>query len=152
MLAAPDTVTKIFFYHGMEDRLPYAARLIAGAWAQQKAITIYASDPGIAARIDQLLWTQVATGFVPHCLGDSPLAAETPIVIARNETELAQSQQDQRLLNLSNELPPGFARFESLVEVVSQEDEVRLSGRERVLFYRERGYDVQFKDIAKESA
>ncbi|HEY1089596.1 MAG TPA: DNA polymerase III subunit chi, partial [Burkholderiaceae bacterium] len=71
---------------------------------------------------------------------------------ARNEEELGRSTQDQRLVNLSNELPPGFARYESLVEVVSQEDEVRNSGRERVRFYRERGYEVQFKDISGESA
>jgi DNA polymerase III subunit chi len=145
-------MTKIFFYHGMNDRLPYALRLIAGAWAQKKAITIYASDPGVAQQLDNMLWTQNSTGFIPHCMGDSPLAAETPILIARSEEELARSAQDQRLLNLSNELPPGFARFESLVEVVSQEDAIRNSGRERVKFYRERGYEVQFKDIASEQA
>lgn len=145
-------MTKIFFYHGMNERLPYALRLIAGAWAQKKAITIYAPERGMAQQLDQLLWTQQATGFIPHCLGDSPLAAETPILIARSEEELERSTQDQRLLNLSDELPPGFARFESLVEVVSQEEAVRNSGRERVKFYRERGYEVQFKDIAGESA
>lgn len=135
----------------MHERLPYALRLIAGAWAQQKPLTIYAPDPGVAQQLDQMLWTQHATGFIPHCMGDSPLAAETPILIARNEAELARSTQDQRLLNLSEELPPGFARFDSLVEVVSQDDEVRNSGRERVKFYRERGYEVQFKDIAGEA-
>lgn len=145
-------MTKIFFYHGMNDRLPYALRLISGAWAQQKALTIYAPDHGLAQQLDNLLWTQNPTGFIPHCLGDSPLAAETPILIARSEEELNRSTQDQRLINLSNELPPGFARYDSLVEVVSQEDEVRNSGRERVKFYRERGYEVQFKDISGESA
>lgn len=144
-------MTKIFFYHGMNERLPYALRLIAGAWAQQKAITIYAPEPGMAQQLDQLLWTQHATGFIPHCMGDSPLVAETPILIARNEAELARSAQDQRLLNLSEELPPGFVRFDSLVEVVSQDEVVRNSGRERVKFYRERGYEVQFKDIADET-
>lgn len=145
-------MTKIFFYHGMTDRLSYAARLINGAWAQHKPLTIYAPQRALAQQLDAMLWTQHATGFVPHCMGDSPLAAETPILIARDEAELSRSAQDQRLLNLSDELPPGFARFENLVEVVSQEDAVRDSGRERVKFYRERGYEVQFKDIASEQA
>ena len=144
-------MTKIFFYHGMNERLPYALRLIAGAWAQKKAITIYAPEHGMAQQLDQMLWTQHATGFIPHCMGDSPLVVETPILIARNEAELARSAQEQRLLNLSEELPPGFARFDSLVEVVSQDEVVRNSGRERVKFYRERGYEVQFKDIADET-
>ncbi|HTH95110.1 MAG TPA: DNA polymerase III subunit chi [Rhodocyclaceae bacterium] len=145
-------MTKIFFYHGMNDRLPYAVRLIAGAWAQRKALTIYAPNRGLAQQLDQVLWSQQSTGFIPHCFGDSPLVAETPILIARDEAELAKSTQDQRLINLSDELPPGFARFESLVEVVSQEEDVRNGGRERVRFYRERGYEVQFKDIASENA
>lgn len=145
-------MTKIFFYHGMHDRLPYAMRLITGAWAQKKAITIYAPDKSMAQQLDHLLWSQNSVGFIPHCLGDSPLATETPVVIARSEVELARGTQDQRLLNLSDELPPGFARFESLVEVVSQEENTRNSGRERVKFYRERGYEVQFKDISGEQA
>ena len=81
-------MTKIFFYHGMSDRLPYALRLIAGAWAQKKAITIYAPERALAQQLDNLLWTQHSTGFIPHCTGDSPLAAETPILIARSEEEL----------------------------------------------------------------
>jgi DNA polymerase-3 subunit chi len=145
-------VTKIFFYHGMSDRLSYAARLINGAWAQKKPLIIYAPERAMAMQLDNMLWVQNSIGFIPHCMGDSPLAAETPVVIARNEEELSRSTQDQRLLNLSDELPPGFARFESLVEVVSQDDPVRDSGRERVKFYRERGYEVQFKDIASENA
>ena len=135
----------------MQDRLPYATRLIAGAWAQQKALTIYAPDHELAAQLDRLLWEQPATGFVPHCFGDSPLVADTPILIARTEAELLLSTQDQRLINLSNELPPGFARFESLVEVVSNDDDVKQSGRERVVFYRERGYAVDFKEVGGET-
>lgn len=136
----------------MNDRLPYAVRLISGAWAQKKALTIYAPDRALAQQLDHVLWSQQSTGFIPHCFGDSPLVEETPILIARTEAELAKSTQDQRLINLSDELPPGFARFESLVEVVSQEEGVRNGGRERVRFYRERGYEVQFKDIASENA
>ena len=143
-------MTRIFFYHGMSERLPYALRLITGAWTQKKAMTIYASDEALARQLDEMLWTQPANGFVPHCLGDSPLAAETPILIARNEAELAKGMQDQRLINLSDELPPGFARFESLVEVVSQDEAVRQGGRDRVRFYRERGYEIEFKEVKDE--
>ena len=55
-----------------------------------------------------------------------------------------------KLLNLSNDLPPGFSRFEDLVEVVSEDDAVRLPARERVKFYRDRGYEIQFRDLAKD--
>lgn len=134
----------------MNDRLAYAARLIHGAWTQNKAMTLYAQG-ALAQQLDRLLWETPSTGFIPHCFGDSPLAAETPIVIARNAAELARPHQTERIINLSDELPPGFERFDRLVEVVSQDDETRLAGRERVRLYREQGLEVQFKDIGAES-
>lgn len=143
-------MTKVFFYHGMDDRLAYAARLIQGAWAQKKAMTLYANG-ALAEQLDRLLWEIPNTGFVPHCFGDSPLAQETPVVIARNAHELATPTQTQRLINLSDDLPPDFERFDSLVEVVSQDDATRLAGRDRVRLYRERGIEVQFKDTGAES-
>lgn len=136
----------------MNDRLGYATRLIHGAWKQQKAITVYAPQPALADGLDQLLWAQPALSFVPHCFGDSPLAAETPVLIARNASELAQSCQHERLLNLSDELPPGFECYTSLVEVVSQDETTRLSGRERVLRYREQGLTVHFENKGNEHA
>jgi DNA polymerase-3 subunit chi len=46
-------------------------------------------------------------------------------------------------VNLSNEIPPGFSRFQQLIEIISIDDEDRLPGRERFRFYRERGYPLE---------
>ncbi|MBI3523309.1 MAG: DNA polymerase III subunit chi [Betaproteobacteria bacterium] len=141
-------MTKVLFCHGAADRLQAAA-----AWLMQlsalnppAAALVYASDAGVAERVDRLLWTQPATGFLAHCRADSPLAPQTPILIASRLDDLPQ---EKRLLNLSDELPPGFSRFENLVEIVSQDDAVRLPARERVKFYRDRGYDIEFRDLDK---
>ncbi|MFA6313854.1 MAG: DNA polymerase III subunit chi [Sterolibacterium sp.] len=146
-------MTKVLFCHGAADRLQSAA-----AWLMQysrrrepsgapHATLVYAPDKEMAERFDRLLWTQPATGFLPHCRADSPLAAETPVLIT---SSLEVMPQHEKLLNLSNELPPGFSRFEYLVEVVSEDDAVRLSARERVKFYRDRGYEIQFRDLGRE--
>ena len=108
---------------------------------------IYAPNAELAERFDRLLWTQPATGFLPHCRVDSPLAAQTPVLIAG---KLDTLPQEERLLNLSDELPPGFSRFENLVEIISQDDAVRLPARERVKFYRDRGYAIEFRDLDKD--
>jgi DNA polymerase IIIc chi subunit len=50
---------------------------------------------------------------------------------------------DDCLLNLSDEIPPGFSRFRQLIEIVSVDDADRLPGRERFRFYRERGYPLE---------
>ena len=146
-------MTKVLFCHGASDRLHAAAVWLIRYDVQQgssgaaQPTLVYAPDTETAERIDRLLWAQSATGFFPHCRADSPLAAETPVVITGS---LEAMPHHERLLNLSNELPPGFSRFENLVEVISEEDAVRLPARERVKFYRDRGYDIQFRDLNKE--
>ena len=39
-------------------------------------------------------------------------------------------------------VPPQFARFERLLEIVGNEDEELAAGRERYRFYRDRGYAI----------
>lgn len=139
-------MTQVFFYHNASDRLNAVAALISKAAQQKKAMLVYAPDPHIADAIDRQLWVQQPTSFVPHVRAHSPLAAETLVVIADT---LENASQTQRLFNLSREIPPGFSRFASLIEVVGQDDEDRLAGRERVKFYKDRGYEIQFIDLAE---
>jgi DNA polymerase-3 subunit chi len=140
-------VTEIFFYHGAHDRVQAASAWLRTAWEQRQAVLVYAPDDAICTQLDRLLWMQPPTGFLPHCLVDSALARETPIVIASDFNTLPTLPQDERLLNLADEVPPGFARFQTLVEIISNEDSVRIPARERFKFYRERGYEIQSKDL-----
>jgi DNA polymerase-3 subunit chi len=138
-------VTRVFFYHGASDRIAAACALIGGAHAKGKPVLVYVPDEAVAQEIDRALWTRSALSFVPHCRADSPLASETPIVITAS---LDSPLQDQRLMNLGREVPPGFSRFESLIEVVGQTEDERLAGRARVKHYRDRGYEVSFTDLS----
>ena len=107
---------------------------------------VFAPEKEVADSVDRSLWTQSALGFIPHCRADSPLAAETPILITDN---LDQLPQDERLMNLSQIVPPGFSRFHSLIEVVGREEAERNSARERVKFYKDRGYEVRYFDLGE---
>lgn len=141
-------MTQIFFYHDATDRLGASAALIGKAVAQYKPLMVYAPDADLAHALDRLLWQQPATGFIPHVDVRSPLAAETPVLIAGDLETLVQ---DERLLNLSDEVPPGFARFAKLIEVVGQTGEDRHAARQRVKFYKDRGYEIQYFDLSGKS-
>lgn len=134
-------MTKISFIHGAPDRLQGAAGWLGAAWKQRRPVLVFVPQAPQAERMNQLLWTQPALGFVPHCPTDSPLAGETPILLTR---QLDTLPQDKLLLNLSDEVPQGFSRFEELVEIVSTADDDRAHARDRARFYKERGYDVSF--------
>jgi len=138
-------VTSIDFYFNAEDRLQVACRLAGKAAAQKKRLLIYAPTPELAGRIDKMLWTWPAIGFVPHCALHDPLAPETPVLIASDgETP----DRCELLLNLAEECPPHFERFERLLEVVATADEDRKAGRARYRYYQERGYPIANHDLA----
>lgn len=137
-------MTRIRFYSNADDRLQAACAWLAASWRQEQPIVVFAPQAEVAERLDRMLWMQPATAFLPHCSADAALAGETPVLIARSIDEVAQ---DACLVNLSDDIPPGFSRFEQLVEIISTDDAVRLPARERFRFYRERGYALENRNL-----
>lgn len=139
-------MTSIDFYFNAEERLQVACRLAGKAVARGKRLVIYAPEAETASRIDRMLWTWPAIGFVPHCMAHDGLAPETPVLIAADE----EAPEDCAvLLNLGPAAPPHFARFERLLELVGRTEEEKGAGRERYKFYRDRGYAITSHDLAR---
>ena len=141
-------MTRIEFHHNAGDKFAAAARLIGTAVASGARVLVYAPEREVAQRIDQVLWTHAALSFVPHVMADSSLAGETPVLIAGALDHPAAAGHEQVLVNLDGELPPAFARFERLIEIVGTDDGDRLPARERFRFYRDRGYPLTTSDLA----
>lgn len=139
-------MTRIDFYFEAEDKLQVACRLSAKAAQQKLRVLICAPDEAGAQRIDKMLWTWQATGFLPHCMTRSPLAAQTPVLITHDPED---TPHDEVLLNLRAEWPPAFSRFRRLVEIVGRDDEDRQAARGRFRFYRDHGYDIVSHDLSK---
>jgi DNA polymerase-3 subunit chi len=139
-------VTSIDFYFNAEDRLQVACRLAGKALKQGQRMLIYASDAETASRIDRMLWTWPAIGFVPHCAVHAPLAGETPVLIASGDETAPDCEV---LLNLGSDCPPHFERFARLLEVVPLDEEEINAGRNRYRFYREHGYRITNHDLAQ---
>lgn len=145
-------MTSIDFYFNAEDRLQVACRLAGKAVAQKKRMLIYVPEPETASRLDKLMWTWPAIGFVPHCLPQDPLAADTPVHLAMEAgTPEASLAGCGLLLNLAQDAPPHFERFERLLEIVSNDEAERQAGRARYRFYQSRGYKISHHDLAKEA-
>jgi len=129
-------MTRIDFHTNVGDSLMYACRLVRKAYLAGEPTVVLAPPQRLRA-FDEMLWTFSPLEFVPHCLAESPLANETPIVLA---ADLAQTPHHRVLLNLGAEVPPQFARFERLLEVIGDTPDELAAGRERYRFYRDRGY------------
>ena len=72
------------------------------------------------------------------------MLAHTPLVLAVHP---AQAPHQQVLVNLGDEVPEGFERFERLIEVVSLDEEDRMRARGRWRHYASRGYAIQRIDL-----
>ena len=137
-------MTEVIFYTFADDPLDVARRVAGKAFQQGRQVMIYAPEPAIADRIDSLLWTAPALGFIPHCRDSDALAGETPILIGANPDVLASADV---MINLHEAHPPAFGRYERLIEIVDPTDAGRERGRERYRFYQSRGYPLQTHDM-----
>ena len=142
-------MTRIDFYFDAADKLQVACRLSAKAAQQKLRVLIYTPDEAEAQRIDKMLWTWQPTGFLPHCMTNSPLAAQTPVLITHDPED---TPHDEVLLNLHSDWPPAFSRFRRLVEIVGRDEQDREAARARFRFYRDRGYEIAQHDLSKAHA
>lgn len=139
-------MTQIDFYTHVPDRLRMACVLSSKAFARGLKVTVLCVDESTVQRLDRMLWTTPAIGFVPHCAPDDPLAAVTPVIL---DWQGGSPLNDEVLLNLRPEWPPFFSRFQRLVEIVGLDEADRGVARERFRFYRDRGYEIQTHDVSQ---
>jgi len=97
-------MTRIDFHSNVGDSLLYACRLIRKAY-QAGQPTIVLAEPERLRAFDEQLWTFSPLDFVPHCMAGTPLAAQTPIVLA---SSLDDVPHHQVLLNLGATVPAQF--------------------------------------------
>ena len=117
-------MTRIDFYFNAPDKLAVAARLAQKAYAAKAKLLIFSRDAQVMSALDRRLWEIPATGFLPHCRANDPLAPETAVLLTSDPEALPHHEV---LLNLDHERPANFSRFERLLEVVSRDDEEDLS-------------------------
>ena len=139
-------MTRVDFYSNAEPKLQVACQLVAKAIQRMLRVVVYAPEENTARSFDKLLWTYQAIGFVPHCMMHHVLAAETPVVIAREDVDMPHHQV---MLNLHVDSPPSFSRFERLIELVGVADDDRELARSRYRFYRDRGYEIRHHDLSE---
>lgn len=133
-------MTRIDFHSNVPNKLAYACRLVRKARAAQCKIVLLTSQRNELTQLDQLLWSFSEQDFLPHVHATDPLAPQTPIILT--EDEHIDLPHHHVLINLSNQQPQHFARFERMFEIISADEADKAAGRERYRFYKERGYPL----------
>lgn len=132
-------MTRIDFHTNIPDKIGYACRLVRKARGADQKVVVYA-DPDQLAALDEALWTFSEQDFLPHVMAGDELAAQTPVILTDDDD--AALPHHQVLVNLAPHTPAHFARFERMFEIVSTDEDDKLSGRERYRQYQQRGYPL----------
>ncbi len=138
-------MTRVDFYilddESIEARMLFVCRLVDKAFRRNNRILLNVADWATADALDDLLWSFRPESFIPHALANTEEAAEVPVVITAEGQDFAG--QNDLLINLTDDVPAFFSRFERLAEVVIQADAVLQATREHYSYFKQRGYPVE---------
>jgi DNA polymerase-3 subunit chi len=140
-------MTEVAFHFNAPDKLGYACRLLRKAVASGARVVVTGAPEQLRA-LDVELWTFAPLEFVAHCHA----ASSSPQVLAASPVVLADTvdaaPHRQVVVNLGDGVPPGFERFERLIEVVTGDEGDRQQARSRWKHYADRGYSITRHDLA----
>lgn len=141
-------MTEVAFHFNVGDPLGYACRLLRKALRAGAQVAVVA-PPDRLRELDAALWSFDALEFLPHvrlAAGTQPAArlAATPLWLVERA---ADAPPVPVLVNLGDEVAPGFESFERLIEIVGSDDAERQAGRQRWKHYTDRGYAIERHEV-----
>ncbi len=137
-------MTYIDFYFNVENKFNKIHEIIEREIVRKRKIFIHVDDLSGAKALSDFLYTASLASFLPHSVGH--YEEMTPIHIDWDHKFVT----DDFMINLKSEILPSFSRYLRLIEIVSQNEEDKKTARDRLKFYRDRGYEIQLIDAKKE--
>lgn len=126
------------------DARNLACRLAMMAWERGHHITLVTDDE-LSAEVDRLMWELPADRFLPHGLDTAPEGRAAPVTI----TTMPRVKSGDVIINLSLQAIPEPARFNRLLEIVSQQEEQLRASREKYRYYKDQGISPMTHEITK---
>ncbi len=137
-------MTRIDFYiledEGLDAAMRFACRLSLKAYQSGHPVHIRAASTEQAAALDELMWDYPKQRFIPHRVNQRD-ALKAPIHICTEEPTVNEGL----LINLGEDVPVFFGRFDRVAEIVVSE--TKATGRERYSHYRKRGYPLHHHEL-----
>lgn len=142
-------MTRIDFYilqqASAEARRLFVCKLTDKALRLGSKVFILVADRAEAETLDALLWSFRPESYVPHALIDTDEAADVPVIIS---TGADRADHHELLINLTDQVPPSFSRFQRLAEVAVQSEALLQTTRQHYAFYKQRGYPIETHRLA----
>jgi len=142
-------MTKVDFYILQSgSRENTACKLIEKAFSLGHRIYVHTDTEDQLKKIDNLLWTFRAGSFIPHQRYQSDSSTnsknDSPVQIGTHD---APNIDSDVLINLADDVPLFFSRFDRVAELVGPDEQAKTLGRQHFQFYRDRGYSLNTHNL-----
>lgn len=98
-------------------------------------------------RLDDMLWTFRQGSFIPHAIAATSPAQAEPVLIG---DELAFNQNYDVVVNLADNIPAHYERFNRIAEVVRSDASSKETARQRFRVYRDAGLEIFSHNVESE--
>jgi len=142
-------MTQVAFHFNVPALPDYVCRLLRKATLAGHRSWVLAPQDQIQ-ELDALLWTFSQQEFIAHAI-DSP---QTQALIPRSAVVLSDAMPAEAagrslLVNLQSTVPEGFARFDRVIELVTDDPAHKEAARQRWRQYRQSGFEIEQHDLAQ---
>lgn len=127
------------------NRLKIACRLSEKAWHGGYRTFILTESTLQQKQVDDLLWTFRAGSFVPHAIFNERVHPATPVILGNS---LDSGTDINLIINLSSTPVDPPENVERIIEIIDQNEKIRVEGRERYRHYQKIGKTVRSHRIS----
>ena len=139
-------MTQVEFYsvdpENTQLPIDHICEVVKRAYRKGQKVFVHTENKKLAEKIDEKLWSQDSKSFLPHQLVNEDADTKTPIEIGFGQEP---NIQPDVLINLDQQVPLFFSRFNWVFEYAYGDDENKEKAREKFRFYRERGYPLNHR-------
>ena len=143
---------EVAFHFNVPDPLRYLLRLLRKV-RQAGMSALVCAPPELARELDLALWTFAPEDFIAHARWDAEesVRVHSPILIADQAVAWPGAEVLINLLPLS-ELPPAYAGYRKVIEIVGLDQPGREAARLRWRAYAAQGHSLKRHDAAAAAA
>ena len=138
-------MTAVTFHFNVSDRTDYICRLVRKA-ARLGSQVVLSGPSASLEHFDRCLWTFDDVEFLPHARWPAP--AGSPRVKVWLTQDPTECDTRDVLVNLGVAPPEGYAQYQRLIEVVSQDEADRAAARLRWKHYSAQGDAIVRHEVA----
>ncbi len=133
-------MTNIQFIFNVSDIKNLTYKIVCRYFIRHRSCFVFLSDEETIAQFSDDLWGREKFSFLPHEINKSDIF---------NKISLGHNSElmDDVIINGTNKNVNKFSRYQKLYELVGINESDKKIARERFLFYKDRGYEIEATDF-----